>query len=234
MILERSEIVNYVQLNFESLRKEADSAHIRKLGTKCDALGQFCPSIITFKRDKGLRKGKFIKDNSDEAAYTTYEMNSDNEPIRMKKYNRLGCDLTYFFYKRQDFTYAVPLFRDTKNDYGTCVYKYLMKNEKISEYAEIENNQVIFEKYDYAHLEEGYFECDWCYYYNSSFSRISPSSIELFSNKLSKKKINIPSDDNIIIRISRYYYKIFIKNGKVNLIKEYECNNGEHRFIRNL
>lgn len=234
LLLERTEILNYVQRNFEELSKRADTAPIIKFGTKCDLLGQFCPSIITFKRDKKMKKGKFLKEKAEGIPYTVYEMNEDKTPIRLRKYNQYGCDLTCYFYNRNDFSYAVPLFRETKSDYKTYIYKYLIQKGRILECAKIENCHVVFEKYNYSHFEEGYFECDWCYYYNSSFSRISSSLVEMVTKKIEQEKLNIPSDDKCTIRISRYYYKIFVKDSKVHYIEEYVRNADELKYVRTL
>ncbi len=234
LLLERSEILNYVQRNFEELSKKADAAPTMKFGTKCDLLGQFCPSIITFKRDKKLMKGRFLKEKTGETSYTVYEMTEDNTPIRLKKYNQYGCDLTCYFYKRNNFSYAVPLFRETKNDYKAYIYKYLIQNERIQEYAQIENCHVILEKYNYTHLEDGFFECEWCYYYDSSFSRISSSLTGLLTQKINEKNINFPSNDNITIRILRYYYKIFLKGEKIDSIEEYIQDSDGFKYVRTL
>lgn len=229
LLLERQCIYEYVRENFIRLSESADKADTIRYGTKCDGLGRLCPSELFFRRDKKLRKGRFLKEKPADDRYTVYEINS-GEPMRMRKYNRFGCDMSIYFYKNNDIGYAVPLFRETMEDYGRYLYKYCVKNGRLMEFAEIENDLVIREKYNYSMENDGIIECEWCYYLDFTVNRKEDASSDFYdflSAKLEGKNFNVPTNESAP-KLSRYLYRIF-NNGK---IEEYKLINEEKQFIR--
>ena len=51
-------------------------------------------------------------------------------------------------------------------------------------------------------------------------------------NEKLKNKLKTPSDS--VIRKHVYYYKIVVNDNKIKTIKEYQVNNNERQFIRNI
>lgn len=233
LLQERQSIVKNVQKKYEHYLTEADNAPVRRYGTKCDELGRFCPSIITFKRDRSLHKGRILKYAPKDESFTIYEMNDANVPIRIKKINKFGCDLTYYFYNQNGVTYAVPLFRDTPNDYHTYVHKYRIGDQGLIEYAKIDESLVIYEKYDYTHIEQGIIECDWCYYFDPSLRPLSDAFIKMVGATL-KDKINTVSQLDTSPKIYRYQYRIYVSNGVIGKIEEYKFQQDEMILLRTL
>lgn len=237
LLSERTKIINYVLDNYSVLKSNSDNAEIKKFSTKCDGLGQFYPGIIMYRREKGASKGRFLNKKPDNFSYCIFEMSKNKEPFRIRKFNQFGCDSSYYFYQNNSYHYCVPLRGDTTTPYGRNVYRYSIKDGAITEYAEFDNSTIVLEKYDYNHLSEGYFECHWCYYYNSDFNSISESTFDSLTSSLSEKlksKINFPLNGNPTIRKSDYYYKIFINGKRIEKIEEYNHNNGAMKYIRNI
>lgn len=237
LIKERADIVEYAINNYDTLKNNSDNAQVRKFGTKCDGIGQFYLGTIMYRRDKGLKKGKFLKERIDNVNYTVYETDSCNLPLRIRKYNKFGCESNYYFFKKNNFYCCVPFLRDTDKEYGSDIYRYSFENGDLSEYAKIGKTTVTIEKYDYSHFSEGYYECNWYNYYNSEFSALSHENFDLVTFSLDerlKNKIRNPSSVEPIIRKSVCYYKIFLNESKIKKIEEYNVNNGEKKYIRTI
>ncbi len=237
LLSERAKIINYVLDNYNVLKLNSDNAEIKKISSKCDGLGQFYPGLIMYRREKGANKGRFLNKKPDNVSYCVFEMSKNKEPFRIRKFNQFSCDSSYYFYQNNGYNYCVPLRGDTTIPYGRNVYRYSMKGGIIAEYTEFDNSTIVLEKYDYTHLSDGYFECYWCYYYNSNFNSVSEFTFDLLTSSLSeklKRKINFPGKENPTIRKSDYYYKIFINGKRIEKIEEYNNANGEMKYIRNI
>lgn len=233
LLVERANIVKYAVDNFELLKKRSDDAIVQRFGTRCDGIGQFYPGVIMYNRDKGKKKGKLLKEKTEDLNYTIYESDCNNDPLRIRKYNKFGCESNYY-YQKEDVWYCVPFLKDTNSIYGS-VYKYSFENGKLVEFAEINKDLVIVEQYDYRYLTEGFYECTWYYYYNSEFNLDFQIAFEFATASLNEKlknKLKTPSDS--VIRKHVYYYKIVVNDNKIKTIKEYQVNNNERQFIRNI
>lgn len=235
LLSEQSIVFEYAQNHFEQLRADAEKAEKIKYGSKCDGIGQISPSMIEFRRVKNMKKGRFLKEIPENPHYTVYAFGNDNSPKRLRKMNQYGCDMNVYFFELNGYQYAVPFFRDTDKGYPTNIFKYLCKDGRVMEYYQIERSHVIGERYDYDHFDEGYIDCYWFYYYDSSFSNISSELLEAVNSKLKEmgtsKKIQ---DDHNIVRRRDYCYRIFMKDKKITEIKEYIIKNENLEYIRDV
>lgn len=233
---ERDSIIDHATKNYETLNILSNASESVKFGTRCDDIGCFYPGIIKYKRDKKSKKGKLLKEKPNDSNYVLYESRRDDVPLRLRKFNKYGCESRMYFYRSDGFDYCVPFLRDTSSVFGK-VYKYSFEHERISEYAEIDKTVIVLEKYDYRHLSDGYYECTWYYYYNSKFSSMSYQDFDMVTGSLDemlKEKIKKPPDLTPVIRKNVYYYKIFLNSEKIGKIEEYSVDDGEINYIRNI
>ncbi|MDO5561129.1 MAG: hypothetical protein Q4F95_16245 [Oscillospiraceae bacterium] len=235
----RKEIINYVKNNFNSFVIRAGNAAIKKYSTRCDGIGKLNPSMIIYSRDNGLKKGRFIKEKGENTDYCIFESDKDNNPLRIRKYNKFGCESTFYFYTKDNTTYAVSFFKDTQEVYK-YIYTYTIVDGRLYECSQIEETGVVLEKYDYTSEKDGIIKCDWCSYHDFSYSQnknIKDNMSLFFTEKLKSHII----DDNIKIPTNQsppkredYQYLINNAGTKEYYISEYKLCNGEYKKTREL
>lgn len=142
---------------------------------------------------------------------------------------------------------AVPLFRETTDDYGRNIYIYKITDGQIAEYAEIDASSVYLEEYDYSNPDM--VVCYMYEYYNSDFyfrdNTLPPEDLNDFYSFLGRninkrmkhntdgKEINFSHSSTAAVRINKWKYEI-IKNDNVINIKEFIFRDGQWSFNRNI
>ena len=230
----RDEIVKYAQTKYSYFKEQMDDAKKIQYSSKCDIPGIICPSLLKFRRDKKLKKGRLCKKIPDDNRYSAYIYSDNGNILALKNYNQFGCDMTVWFFEKDGRHYAVPFRGETNHDYGTKIINYSYLNGFISEYHEIERSHVISEIYDYNRIDDGYIECNYCSYLDASFSSITPCFFNDINSKLKERGISKElSFSKDIIQRSDYYYKIYLSD-KNTEIEEYRVDNSNKIFIRKL
>lgn len=230
-LLDGRAAVKYAQEHFEQLKTEADNADIIKYGSACSGIGQFCPSLIKPRIFYNFKKGRFLKEKPQTERYAVYEVDKGNNPIRLRTYNKFGCDMSVYFFEKDGYRYAPAFIGETDHDYMKMSFKFRCENDRVMEYYEIESSRVSGECYDYSHLDEGYIECYVFYYVGSSVSFNEKSEeekkfMEYLVSSLEEKgrRVNYSPD---IIRLDEYSYRIFLDGRKITNIDEYRIDKGE-------
>ncbi|MDE7293230.1 MAG: hypothetical protein K2N72_02275 [Oscillospiraceae bacterium] len=238
LLLERMPAFEYVKKAFEQFKTEADNAKHLKYGSKCDRLGQFCPSLLNHRIFRNYKKGRFLKEKPQSGSYAVYEFDGPNAPKRMRHYNKFGCEMSVYFFERNGYQYAIPFIGESDSDYHCDIYKFLCKDERVMEYYEISRHSLHGETYDYSHLDEGYIECYRFYYLNSAFNNddSSPESVqfkEWLGSYFEEKGLEVNCDPDSA-SLDEYCYRIFLQGRKVMYIDEYKIINGELSFSRKI
>ncbi|MBD5141222.1 MAG: hypothetical protein HDT25_07410 [Ruminococcus sp.] len=241
----RNKIVKEVQAKFSELSSAADDAEIIKYSTPIDGIGKFCPSLINFKIHPNRRRGRLLNNKPNSERYVKFYISKCGQPLRIRKFSQYGCDSSTYFYHDNEYVCAVPLFRETIDDYGRNIYIYKMTDERVAEYAEIDISSVYLEEYDYSN--SNMVVCNMYEYYNSDFAfrdtTLSPKEINDFYSFLGQKineklgenidgkEINFPTKPTI--RINKWKYEI-TQSDKVKNINEFIFMNDQWLFNRKL
>lgn len=239
----RSKIVKEVQDNFSELSSAADNAEIIKYSTPIDGIGKFCPSLINYRIHPNRKRGRLLNNKPDSERYVKYYINKFGQPLRIRKLNQYGCDSSTYFYCDNEYVCAVPLFRETIDDYGRNIYIYKIIYERVAEYAEIDISSVYWEEYDYSN--SNMIVCNMYEYYNSDFAfrdtTLSLKDINNFYSFLGQKvneklgqnidgkKIIFPT--NSTVRINKWKYEI-TQSDKVKNINEFIFKDDQWFFNR--
>ncbi len=230
----RKEIVNYVQEHFEELKSVADNSDNMRYSTWVSGIGCFSPSLINHIIHSNYKKGRLLKNKPDSSLYTEFTLDSNGNPLRQRDMNKFGCDLTAYFYSDGEYTYSVPLSRDTKNDYGKNIFAYKTDNGRVIEYAEIEDSSLYLELYTYPD-NNGIVVCEMFEYLdfsvaysngneeetekqNSFFDFLTNKAIEISNSK--SQKNNIPSAQSKP-KLNKFRYFIHLENNKVSNVEEF-------------
>ena len=239
----RNKIIKEVQDNFSELSSVADDAEIIKYSTPIDGIGKFCPSLINYRIHPNRKRGRLLNNKPMTERYVKYYISKCEQPLRIRKFNQYGCDSSTYFYCDNEYVCAVPLFRETIDDYGRNIYIYKIIDERVVEYAEIDTSSVYLEEYDYSNLNR--IVCNMYEYYNSDFAfrdtTLSPNKINDFYSFLGRKvneKLNRNIDSkeikfptNSTVRINKWKYEITQSN-KVRNINEFIFKNNQWLFNR--
>lgn len=239
----RNKIIKEVQNNFSELSSVADDAEIIKYSTPIDGIGKFCPSLINYRIHPNRKRSRLLNNKPMTERYVKYYISKCEQPLRIRKFNQYGCDSSTYFYRDNEYVCAVPLFRETIDDYGRNIYIYKIIDERVVEYAEIGTSSVYLEEYDYLNLNR--IVCNMYEYYNSDFAfrdtTLSPNEINDFYSFLGRK-VNEKLDRNIDskeikfltnsnVRINKWKYEITQSN-KVRNINEFIFKNDQWLFNR--
>lgn len=235
LLLERDEIAEYALESLEYLSCTLNSSKTIKYLSACDLPGIVCPSLIKYKRDKKLRKGRLISTLPQNNHYVSLHYNHKGEIIAIKKYNQYGCDQTMYFFQKNGSYYGVPFISDTKQIYGSKIIKWTFIGDQIIEYAEIEKTFVICEQYSYANISEGIIDCDWSHYVNSAYADYSSTVMNLLESSITKLRVSQREMERIE-KVSRtdFFYIIHTKKGKISDIEEYRNERNIRELIRHL
>lgn len=230
LLIKRKEIVEEVQRRFAELSYNADNSEIKKYSLPISGIGKFCPSLINFKIHSNRKSRRLLNDKPDLACYVQYDLDKDGLPLRISKYNQFGVDSNTYFYCQNDYVYAVPLFRNTIDDYQKNIYIYKVIGNQAAEYAEVGTASVYLEEYD--HSDPNMIICYMTEYYNSEISNLSKEHYSDLISICSRKKgkdIFILSDNGE--RIDLWKYEIVPKEK----ISEYRFSNDKwvyNRYLR--
>lgn len=238
-LIRRKEIVNYVQEHFDELKSASDDSDNIKYSTKVSGIGCFSPSLINHLIHSGYKKGRILKNKPDSQNYTEFTLNNNGNPLRMREINRFGCDLTVYFYSDVEYTYSVPLFRDTKNDYGKNVFAYKCNNGRVIEYVEIEDCSVYLELYTYPDNNNDIVICEMFEYLDFSIAygtqteeeaERQKSFFDFIADKATEKsnntsqEINTPSTKSKP-KLNKFKYIIHLNKNKVSRVEEFYFKN---------
>ncbi len=241
----RNKIVKEVQAKFSELSSAADEAKIIKYSTPIDGIGKFCPSLINYRIHPNRKRGRLLNNKPALERYVKYYISECGQPLRIRKFNQYGCDSSTYFYHDNEYVCAVPLFRETIDDYGRNIYIYKITDERVAEYAEIDTSSVYLEEYDYS--DSNTIVCNMYEYYHSDFAfrntALSPKELNDFYSILGQKiteklgqnngckEINFPH--NSIVRINKWKYEI-TQSDKVKNINEFIFKNNQWLFNREI
>lgn len=243
----RSKIVKEVQAKFSELSLIADDAEIIKYSTPIDGMGKFCPSLINYRIHPNRKRGRLLNNKPKSECYVKYYISKSGQPLRICKFNQYGCDSSTYFYQDNEYMCAIPLFRETVDDYGRDIYIYKITDERIAEYAEIDTSSVYLEEYDYSNPDM--VVCNMYEYYNSDFNfrdnTLPPEDLNDFysflGQKINKKmkhttdskEINFAYNSTATVRINKWKYEITQNDSTIN-INEFIFNKNQWFFNRNV
>lgn len=208
----RNKIVEEVQSRFSELSSIADNTEVIKYSMPISGIGKFCPSLLNYRIHPNRKCSRLLNDKPKSERYVRYDITKRGEPLRICKFNKYGCDSCTYFYKDNEYICAVPLFRETADDYNKNIYIYKMTDGQINEYVEIDTSSVYLEEYDY--LKSNVIICNVYEYFNSDFHNSSPlfneeKSSDLYSflgqevNCTGTKSLNKSN-----VRINKWKYEI--------------------------
>lgn len=237
-LIRRKKIVSYVQEHFEELKLVADNSKCVKYSTQVSGIGCFSPSLVNHIIHSSYRKGRLLKNKPDSTNYTEFTLDNNGKPLRLRDMNKFGCDLTAYFYSDNEYTYSVPLFKETKNDYGKKVFAYKIDNDRVIEYAEIEDSYLYLELYTYPD-NNGIVICEMFEYLDFSIAYSMQSKEEterqkiffdfLANNAIGKsnrisQEVSVPSSQTKP-KLSKFKYFIRYENNKILSVEEFYCKN---------
>lgn len=224
LLRSRNKIFKNAQNNLSELKSKADNKFYVKYSTQMSGIGMFDPSLIRFKIDNGFKKGRLLHEKPQNEKYCECEFDEDDNIIRLKKFNKFGCDCTWYFFENGQYKYAVPFFRESDCDYETYIYRCeYYPNNCIKNLARIDLSQILYEVYDYSLISQNIIFCDMYEYleyipenYNTDIQmqeKINEFYLKIKSI-VNTDKITFPNTCNEV-KFKSWRYKIYLSGEKV-------------------
>lgn len=144
LLSDRENAIDIIKDSFEEyLQKKANEIRYSKYAE--NYLGNEMPSYF-LKNDK-----PYLRNKPKKGSWIAYEYNSAGKVNKIAIYELINnmeiCDVTYYFFEKDGFTYAVPFIGTTNEIYPSYTFKYKYINGMISFVSYIDKSGLWLELY---------------------------------------------------------------------------------------